>query len=49
MIIVALRTPARDCPVAQQLTTPAVAIAAPAQPAAYRIIFRERADTARCH
>jgi len=49
MIFVTLRTPARGCAVAEQLTTPAVAIATPVQPAAYRIIFHERADNSRCH
>jgi hypothetical protein len=48
-IFVTLRTPAKDCGVAQQLTTPAVAIAIPVHPDPYRVIFHERADTARCH
>jgi hypothetical protein len=49
LIDVALRTPPPGCGVIEQLTTPAVAIATPTAPAAFRIILHERADTARCH
>ncbi|MGH7582875.1 MAG: protease complex subunit PrcB family protein [Gemmatimonadales bacterium] len=48
LIWLSLRTPPPGCGVTQELTAPAVAIALPRVPSAFRIITRERPDTARC-
>ncbi len=49
VIVVGVVTPPKGCAVSMELTTPAVAIATPAVPLPYRIVFHERADSARCN
>lgn len=48
-IAVTLYTPPRGCGVIEQLTSPAVAVATPATPAAFRVVVDERPDTVRCN
>jgi hypothetical protein len=49
LITVNLFSPPAGCAVTQEITTPAVAIAALNSPAAFRIITRTRPDTLRCN
>jgi hypothetical protein len=49
LITVTLFTPPAGCGVMQEITAPAVAIAAPALPTAFRITTRTRPDTVRCN
>ncbi|MGH7593162.1 MAG: protease complex subunit PrcB family protein [Gemmatimonadales bacterium] len=49
VVTVTVHTPAPDCGVTEALTSPAVAIAMPIVPAPFRIVFHERADSARCN
>ena len=49
VINVGVVLPPKGCGVTTELTTPAVAIATPLTPAPYRIVLRERANTAQCY
>jgi hypothetical protein len=49
VVTVTLFTPPPGCGVTQELTAPAMAIALPVTPGAFRIITRERRDTVRCN
>lgn len=48
-ISVTLYTPPRGCGVTEQLTSPALAVATPARPAAFRVTVLARPDTIRCN
>lgn len=48
-INVTLFTPGEGCSFTEALTSPAIAIAVPLKPAAFRVISHERADTVRCN
>lgn len=49
LLTVTVHTPPKNCGVTEELTRPAIAIATPLTPVPFRIIFHERADSARCN